>query len=138
VCSSDLTQSISCTKNTIQPDGSSIETVSTTPSIALAAKDAVICTITNDDIPPTRTLRKSVVNAKLWTLEAHSFNLKADGPISISGTRGSAAITDATVPAGLYTLSEDPVDGYSATGPFVCTDGGNQVPVTNNQININP
>src|SRR5690606_19627766 len=96
------------------------------------------CTITNDDIPPTLTLRKSVVNEKLGTLEADSFNLKADGPISISGTHGSAAITDATVPAGLYTLSEDPVDGYSATGPFVCTDGGNQVPVTNNQININP
>jgi hypothetical protein len=51
-----------------------------------------------------------------------SFTLTATGPTTISGATGDAAVTNATVSAGTYTLSESSHVGYIAE-PWSCTAG---------------
>ncbi|MTB88517.1 hypothetical protein H9L21_13940 [Aeromicrobium senzhongii] len=81
----------------------------------------VSCTIVNDDQPATLTLVKEVVNDNGGTAEATDWTLSADGPTPISGTTGTEAVTDATVDAGRYDLTEaDGPAGYTA-GDWACT-----------------
>ncbi|PZE66384.1 hypothetical protein DEI83_07135 [Curtobacterium sp. MCBD17_021] len=71
-----------------------------------------------DAVTGTLTLTKQVAGGDAapsdWTLTA-------TGATTISGPSGSAAVTDQTVPAGDYTLSEsDGPDGYTA-GDWTCS-----------------
>ncbi|MDX8512107.1 prealbumin-like fold domain-containing protein [Mesorhizobium captivum] len=77
---------------------------------------------------PKITLRKEVVNDNGGTAVAGDFTLRATGqaPLTevIEGPMGDAAVTNASVPAGTYTLAEDALPGYSAS-PYSCAvDGG--------------
>ena len=79
------------------------------------------CTITNDDVAPTLTLVKNVINDNGGTATETDWTLAADGPTSISGTSGSTDVTDAVVDAGTYTLSESGgPSGYTA-GIYSCS-----------------
>jgi len=90
---------------------------------------AVTCTITNDDEPGTLTLLKDVAPTSGGTAADTDWTLSADGPDSISGVEGSAAVTIAEVEAGNYELSESGgPTGWVQTGDWDCgaatmTDG---------------
>ncbi|MGR4877084.1 isopeptide-forming domain-containing fimbrial protein, partial [Pseudoxanthomonas sp. LARHCG66] len=102
-------------------------------SIALAGGDIATCTITNDDQAATLTLVKTVVNDNGGTATVSDFPLTATGPTTITGISGTAAVTNAPVNAGVYTLSEPVVAGYTA-GAWSCTAGalsGNQLTLAN-------
>ncbi|MBD9437859.1 isopeptide-forming domain-containing fimbrial protein, partial [Pseudoxanthomonas sp. PXM03] len=102
-------------------------------SIALAGGDVATCTITNDDQAATLTLVKTVINDNGGTATASDFPLTATGPTTITGISGTAAVTNAPVNAGVYTLSEPVVAGYTA-GAWSCTAGtlsGNQLTLAN-------
>ncbi|QCW26122.1 DUF11 domain-containing protein [Lysobacter enzymogenes] len=104
-------------------------------SLTLANGQNAVCTITNDDAPANLTLRKTVVNNNGGTAAATAWTLNAAGPTPISGTHGSAAVTNAAVGAGTYTLSETGPAGYNASA-WVCTNGvtvtgGNQITLAN-------
>lgn len=69
---------------------------------------------------------------------ATSWTLNADGPVDLSGATGTSAVSNKTVPAAQYTLSETGPSGYSAsnwecvnksTQPVAVT-GGNIVTLT--------
>ncbi len=88
--------------------------------VMLVHGENVTCTITNDDIAPTLTLTKVVSGG---TALPTDWTLSATGPTTISGTTGSSAITNVTVPAGNYTLNESGgPSGYTSTG-WHCTGG---------------
>ncbi|MEI2429554.1 hypothetical protein RDV84_21280 [Lysobacter yananisis] len=104
-------------------------------SLTLANGQNAVCTITNDDAPANLTLRKTVVNNNGGTAAATAWTLNAAGPTPISGTHGSAAVTNAAVGAGTYTLSETGPAGYNPSA-WVCTNGvtvtgGNQITLAN-------
>ena len=102
-------------------------------SVTVALGQDVTCTITNDDSPAALTLVKEVVNDNGGTAEATDWTLSADGPTTITGATGSAAVTDATVEAGSYDLSETGPAGYTASD-WSCTGAtleGSTVTVAN-------
>lgn len=88
--------------------------------VTLSEGDAVLCTITNDDIAPRLTLEKVVINDGGGEAVDTDWTLHADGPDSISGVEGDASITDAAVEAGDYTLSESGPNGYAQLGDWDC------------------
>lgn len=92
--------------------------VSTSGStVELAAGSDATCTITNTAAPSTLTLVKVVdVGATGATDVASDWTLTADGPGTLSGSSGSAAVTSVTVPVGSYDLTEDGPEGYTASG----------------------
>ncbi|TCI96009.1 collagen-binding domain-containing protein [Aeromicrobium sp. IC_218] len=103
----------------------------TDDTVTLVDGDDVTCTIVNDDVPvgpaplpsPELTLVKEVVNDDGGTAEPGDFTLAADGPTPVAGVTGDAAVTDATVGAGEYDLSEvGPTDDYDPSA-WTCTDG---------------
>ncbi|MGH1561951.1 prealbumin-like fold domain-containing protein [Mumia sp. DW29H23] len=95
-------------------DGASLPVVGGSVSVALGQD--VVCTITNDDQPATLTLVKELVNDNGGTAEATDWTLSAEGPTPISGASGDTAVTNATVDAGAYDLSESGgPDGYQAS-----------------------
>ncbi len=98
------------------------------------AGDDLTCTFTNTRA--TRlTLIKTVTNDDGGTRLPTAWTLSASGPTSISGTTGSAAVTNAAVSPGTYTLSESALPaGYSAS-PYTCTINGG-VPVSGNSVTI--
>ena len=84
---------------------------------------------TDDDDPtvlelqcPELTLTKTLINDNSGTATLTSFVLTASGTPTISGTSGTAAVTDTLVGVGSYTLSETNVPGYTASS-WTCTDG---------------
>ncbi|MCE1177668.1 MAG: DUF11 domain-containing protein, partial [Micrococcales bacterium] len=83
---------------------------------------SVTCTITNDDKPAHLTLLKDVVNDNGGTAVDTDWTLTATGPVTASGAEGEAAVTNAPVSAGTYTLTEAGPDGYTMTG--LACDGG--------------
>lgn len=87
-------------------------------TLTLAYGDNKVCSITNDDVPPSLTLVKEVINDNGGTAVNIDWVLTADGPISISGNGGAAS--DSTFSAGGYILSESPGPaGYQASS-WVC------------------
>lgn len=99
--------------------------------ITLESGDEAICTIVNDDIPPSLVLNKIVENAFRGT-EAEAFwELKADGGESgvLSGPGASGeedVISDETFQAGTYHLSEKRlryIDSIPGTWSCVKNDG---------------
>ena len=102
--------------------------------VTLSAGQSVTCTISNDDTPVTLTLEKDVVNDNGGTAVDTDWTLTATGPDTISGSEGDASITNATVAAGDYTLTESGgPSGYTNLG-WSCTGGtlnGNVVTLAN-------
>ncbi|ROU04658.1 hypothetical protein D9T17_22700 [Lysobacter enzymogenes] len=101
-------------------------------NLTLAAGDNAVCTITNDDQPARLTLQKTVVNDNGGAAVDTAWTLTATGPTNISGTEGAAAVTNAAVNPGNYTLAETggPA-GYTATGPYNCVVNGGAAVVSN-------
>lgn len=93
----------------------------TIPS-TLPSNTTVTCTYTNTRKTATLTLAKVVNNTTGGTATTADFTLTATGPVTISGTHGAAPITNATVSAGTYTLSETNVANYTASA-WTCSNG---------------
>jgi hypothetical protein len=95
--------------------------------LTLAAGQTATCTIINTFQPTRLTLIKQINNAGGGTAVLADFTLfaGAPGPTPISGISGTAAVTNALVGPGTYTLSETIVANYSARA-WVCV-GGTQV-----------
>jgi uncharacterized repeat protein (TIGR01451 family) len=75
---------------------------------------------------PTLTLVKQVTNDDGGATANTAWTLSASGPTPISGASGSTQVTNATVNAGVYNLSEsNGPSGYTASG-WVCTGTGTQ------------
>jgi hypothetical protein len=90
-------------------------------SLVLGPGVSATCTITNNDQPAHLTLVKTVTNNNGGTATAGQWTLSASGPTNISGSTGSAGVTNAPVDAGTYTLAEsDGPAGYTA-GDWSCT-----------------
>jgi len=68
------------------------------------------------------TLIKSVINNNTGSKTAADFSLTATGSTIITGVSGTAAVTNKTVNAGVYTLSEVNQTGYTE-GLWTCTNG---------------
>jgi len=88
-------------------------------NITVALGESATCTITNDDITPSITLDKVVVNDNGGTAVESDWTLTASGPTPISGP-GAVGATDVvsgpTFLAGTYTLSESAGSaGYAAS-----------------------
>lgn len=90
--------------------------------VTVGPAEDVVCTITNTAAAPMLTLVKEVDNTAAGSLgaEAGNWTLSATkGEENISGVSGAAAVTDATVDEGTYTLSEtgepDAIAGYDWT-----------------------
>ncbi|WP_031370170.1 DUF7507 domain-containing protein, partial [Lysobacter antibioticus] len=91
-------------------------------SLTLAVGDTATCTINNNDQAATLTLVKTVINDNGGTATINNFPLTATGPTPITGVSGTAAVTNVSVSAGVYTLSEVNVTGYTA-GTWSCIGG---------------
>lgn len=92
----------------------------------IAAGETETCTVTNDDIAPSLTLDKIVVNDNAGTALESEWTLTATGPTTLSGA-GAAGSTDvvsgASFDQGTYTLSESTgPTGYTAS-TWSCTNG---------------
>jgi hypothetical protein len=74
------------------------------------------------------TLQKVLLNTHGGTATLSNFPLTATGPVTISGLNGAASVTNASVRAGTYTLTEPAVYGYKLVS-LVCDTG--QSPGTN-------
>ncbi|MEP9399016.1 hypothetical protein [Mesorhizobium sp. KR2-14] len=92
-------------------------------TISLLNEQVAVCTVVNRDQPATLTLAKVVQNNHGGTAVPTDFTLSAAGPTPISGVSGSPQLTAATVHAGVYTLSETSLAGYSQ-GTFMCAING--------------
>jgi len=90
--------------------------------IALVGGDSATCTITNDDIKgasqiASLTLIKELTNDAGGDAVSEDFILAFSGDAANgSGVTGDVAITSASVPPGLYSLSESALDGYTLDG----------------------
>src|SRR5210317_993251 len=77
-------------------------------TLTLALDQDAVCTITNDDISPTITVVKTIINDDGGTvLDEDAFNLKVDGGIVLHNVTND-------FDAGSHTVSEDGLDGYEA------------------------
>lgn len=84
--------------------------------------DDVQCTYVNKVSKAKLTLVKKVVNDNGGKQAATAWTLNANGPTPVSGKTGDAAVTNASVNAGDYTLSESGPSGYTASA-WSCTGG---------------
>jgi hypothetical protein len=81
------------------------------------------CTVTNDDQPAHLTLLKAVNNTFGGTAGLSSFLLTAAGPTPVSGVvGGSTAASNVAVNAGVYTLTETQLYGYTLQS-LICVGG---------------
>ena len=88
--------------------------------IALSVGQQVSCTVFNDDIAPTITVHKSVVNDNLGTSQPDDFDLTVNDVVVAQGDPGTHFMAnEASV------ISEIAADGYTATG-VVCTSSDPQ------------
>ena len=104
-------------------------------TITLDAGASAVCTITNDDTPPSLTLVKVVTNDNGGLARPSDFVLTAQGPTSISAP-GTAA-SDGAFHLGTYVLSEAGPSGYSASA-WSCTGatvtGGDRITLALGQV----
>ena len=92
--------------------------------VVLGLGDSATCTVTDDDEPSQLTLIAQVVNRSTGgTAAPGQWTLSAAGPTSISGRGNSAGVTDQTIDAGTYALSESGGPRGYAAGPWSCTGG---------------
>jgi uncharacterized repeat protein (TIGR01451 family) len=92
-------------------------------TVTVALGENVTCEVTNQDISPTLTLVKQLINDNGGNATLADFILSGDGPTPISGVSGTPAVTNADVDAGGYDLSESGPAGYSSDGVWVCLGG---------------
>jgi hypothetical protein len=99
--------------------------------ITLTVGQVATCTLTNDDVAPTLTLTKVVINDDGGEAVAGDFTLVltgADGGTHDSGANyvdGDAPVIKSNV---VYTLSETPIDGY-AVESIECIDSDSLDPL---------
>jgi len=91
-------------------------------------------TVTAAPIPATLTLVKTIVGGNRTFVD---FPLTATGPVTITGDSASPTVTSATVPAGLYALSEATKYDYTAES-WSCLKNADPVAVTGDSIALNP
>ncbi len=97
--------------------------VSGAARVIVPVQGTVVCQITNQAVAPTLTLVKVVDNGTSGaTAVPTDWTLSAAGPTPISGATGSAAVTNAAVQVGTYTLGESGPPGYTA-GSWTCEGG---------------
>jgi hypothetical protein len=89
--------------------------------VTLAIGDVKQCTITNDDIPPTLTVEKVVINNNGGSAVVSDFPLFANQQPLTSGVAQTLA-------AGSYTISEQNSRGYTASFSGDCAADGNAAP----------
>jgi len=83
--------------------------------LTLAFGESAICTIINDDVAPSLTLTKTVVNDDGGTLTDADFDLSIDSTVVASGVAQPVASNTA------ITISESGLPGYTE-GVWSCTD----------------
>jgi hypothetical protein len=76
------------------------------------------CTITNDDVAPTLTVIKEIINDDGGSLTIDNVILRIDGNQVTNGTAN-------TLDAGPHAVSEDAISGYAATISGDCDSIGN-------------
>jgi LPXTG-site transpeptidase (sortase) family protein len=87
-----------------------------TDGLTIVLGETVTCTFTNNDVSPVLTLAKTTTNDNGGTALDTAWTLNAAGPTPISGTEGDVSITNATVNAGNYILTESGgPSGYTQT-----------------------
>ena len=104
------------------------------PSVTVGLGQLVTCTFTNDDVAPTLTLVKEVVNANGGTAAAAEWTLSAaaGGTVAVSGASPASGTVRANTE---YTLSESGgPSGYTLTG-LACT-GGHDTSVEDDTITL--
>ena len=106
--------------------GAAWEATFTAPDqITIELGETVLCSIANDDIPPTLKLVKNVTNDNGGDALSSDWTLTATGSSRGFSDAGDS-VTFHTVTAGVgYTLSESTISGYTA-GSWSC-DGGTLV-----------
>ena len=94
-----------------------------TSSVTLVAGQNSTCTITNSDIQPKLIVIKHVVNTNGGTLSASDFTMNVSGSNvsdpSFPGVESPG--TTVTLNAGAYSVTEDPVIGYSGSLSTDCS-----------------
>src|ERR1019366_5129920 len=90
--------------------------------VTLNPGDTAICSITNTSQLARLTLSKTVDITNGGNKTITDFPLTGTGPTIITGVSATAAVTNAAVKAGSYSLSETTVNGYSASA-WSCTGG---------------
>ncbi|NCT70935.1 MAG: DUF11 domain-containing protein [Xanthomonadaceae bacterium] len=131
----DYTKSLACTGNTGTGAALTYTPDATSGTIRVGnTATAIVCTFTNAR-QTQLTLIKTVTNDGGGTQPATAWTLSATGPTPISGATGTAAVTNAPVSPGTYSLSESALPaGYSAT-PYVCSINGG-APISGNSITL--
>lgn len=86
-------------------------------NVTLNAGDTKFCTITNNDIAPTLTVIKHVINDNGGSLQASDFTMYINGVIAEGGNEfpGSETGTVKTVTPGAFYIDESRLSGYVAT-----------------------
>lgn len=85
------------------------------------------------------TLVKRVVNQHGGSAEPGDWTLSADGPQNLSGSSGSDAVTDVSVPPGTYTLGEsNGPEGYRPTGWDCVNSQDDDLTVTDDHVRLAP
>lgn len=117
---------------TLLPSVGWSETSNTCSEVEVVAGTTTECVIENTftsggggggETTATLTLVKEVINDDGGSATTTDWTLDADGPEAISGTSGSEEVTEVTVEAGVYTLSESGgPDGYTASS-WSCEGG---------------
>ncbi len=111
------------------------QTLSTDCSGTVGYGQSKTCTVTNDDHPGTLVVKKVVINDDGGTLGADDFSFHVNGgsaqPFEADGQN------DLTVDAGIYTITEPAMGGYTTTydncADVVVPNGGTQTcTITNN------
>src|SRR6266581_4619536 len=91
-------------------------------SITLNLADVKSCTITNDDVAPTLTVIKHVINNDGGTKAASDFTLNVTGgspsPASFAGSESGTAVT---LHAGSYSVAETGPSGYASSLSAACS-----------------
>jgi uncharacterized repeat protein (TIGR01451 family) len=101
-------------------------------NVVISNSGSASCTITNDDVAPTLTLVKSVINNDGGTESGNGWVLYADGSDRPFYNWGPVVGPNQVMAGVEYTLTETDKPGYSAS-PWRCTGGGTQ---TGNKITL--
>jgi hypothetical protein len=110
--------SLSCTPNNAF---ASATTSGQTATITMGNGGDITCTFTNTK-RTFLTLVKTVTNDNGGTKTTSDFPLTASGPVTISGVSGTTDVTNRSVSAGSYALTEQTQAGYTASS-WSCAGG---------------
>ncbi len=108
-------------------------------TITITANQSMTCTVQNNAIRSSLTLVKNVQGGGATPSE---WTLRAQGPSTIEGAGGSAAVQNQPARIGTYTLSESGGPGSYVAGPWTCerrdltTGAVTAVPVAGDQFEV--